>query len=86
MLRRTFLGLLGAAGLGAALGKPAYAAGTHHFEGYPGSFGVLFDSTRCIGCRSCEAGCNRVNELPSPPEPFDDLSVLNKKRRTHWYT
>jgi formate dehydrogenase iron-sulfur subunit len=47
---------------------------------------VLFDATRCIGCRRCEAGCNKVNELPPPPEPFDDLSVLNKKRRTHWYT
>jgi formate dehydrogenase iron-sulfur subunit len=86
MLRRTFLGLLGAVGLGAALGKPAHAAGAQHFQGYPGSFGVLFDSTRCIGCRSCEAGCNKVNELPPPPEPFDDLSVLNTKRRTHWYT
>jgi Fe-S-cluster-containing dehydrogenase component len=72
--------------LGAALGKPAHAAGTQHFTGYPGSYGVLFDSTRCIGCRRCEAGCNQVNELPPPPEPFDDLSVLKNKRRTHWYT
>jgi Fe-S-cluster-containing dehydrogenase component len=42
----------------------------------------LFDATRCIGCRRCEAGCNQVNGLPAPPEPFDDLSVLNKPRRT----
>jgi formate dehydrogenase iron-sulfur subunit len=86
MLRRTFLGLLGAAGVTAALGKPAQAAGNKLFKGYPGSSGVLFDATRCIGCRKCEAGCNTVNQLPPPPEPFDDLSVLNKKRRTHWYT
>ncbi len=86
MLRRTFLGLLGAAGLTATLGKSGNAAGPHHFEGYPGSFGVLFDATRCIGCRSCEAGCNKVNNLPPPPEPFTDLSVLNKKRRTHSWT
>jgi formate dehydrogenase iron-sulfur subunit len=86
MLRRTFLGLLGAAGVGAALGKSAHAAAHKEFPGYPGSFGVLFDATRCIGCRRCEAGCNKVNELPPPPEPFDDLSVLNKPRRTHWYT
>jgi Fe-S-cluster-containing dehydrogenase component len=70
----------------AALGKSAQAAGTKQFKGYPGSSGVLFDATRCIGCRKCEAGCNTVNQLPPPPEPFDDLSVLNKKRRTHWYT
>jgi formate dehydrogenase iron-sulfur subunit len=83
MQRRTFLGLLGAGGLSAVLGKTARAAGTKHFEGFPGSFGVLFDATRCIGCRRCEAGCNQVNNLPPPPEPFDDLSVLDKKRRTN---
>ena len=78
MLRRTFLGLLGAGGISAVLGKAAHAAGNKHFEGYPESFGVLFDATRCIGCRRCEAGCNKVNNLPPPPEPFDDLSVLDK--------
>jgi formate dehydrogenase iron-sulfur subunit len=82
MLRRTFLGLLGAAGVGAALSKSAHAAGPHHFTGHPGSFGVLFDATRCIGCRRCEAGCHKVNDLPAPAKPFDDLSVLDVKRRT----
>ncbi len=56
MLRRTFLGLLGAAGVGAALGKPAQAAGNEHFTGYPESFGVLFDATRCIGCTAARPG------------------------------
>ncbi len=86
MQRRTFLGLLGAGGVSAVLGKAAYAAGHEHFEGYPDSCGVLFDATRCIGCRRCEAGCNQVNNLPPPPEPFDDLSVLDNKRRTHAWT
>jgi len=83
MLRRQFLGLLGATAACAALGKPAQAAGTKHFAGYPGSNGVLFDATRCIGCRRCEAGCNQVNGLPAPDRPFDDLSVLDQKRRTN---
>jgi len=61
----------------------ATAGGTHHFKGYPESFGVLFDSTKCIGCRKCEAACNRVNELPAQPVPFDDLTVLDSRRRTH---
>ncbi len=82
MERRKFLGLLGAAGTGAMLGKSAHAAGTQEFSGYPGSMGVLFDATRCIGCRRCEAGCNQVNQLPAPARPFDDLSVLNTHRRT----
>jgi Fe-S-cluster-containing dehydrogenase component len=80
--RRTFLGWLGAAGLGTTLGKPARAASNKHFAGYPDSNGVLFDNTRCIGCRKCEEGCNKVNELPEPDRAFSDLAVLDTKRRT----
>ena len=80
--RRKFLSWIGAAGLGSAVGKSAFAAGNKHFEGYPGSFGVLHDISLCVGCRSCEAACNKVNDLPVPDKPFTDLSVLNEKRRT----
>jgi Fe-S-cluster-containing dehydrogenase component len=80
--RRRFLGWLGAAGLGTTVGSTARAATTKHFTGHPGAMGVLFDSTRCIGCRKCEAACNRVNELPLPDRPFDDLKVLDRNRRT----
>lgn len=81
--RRKFLGSLTAA-VGAAtgvLGK-AHGATNKHFKGYPGSFGVLHDITKCIGCRQCEAACNKVNKLAGPEKPFDDLSVLDHKRRT----
>ena len=81
MKRRQFLGLLGAAGITATLGTNAQAA-TKSFDGYPDAKGVLFDATRCIGCRKCEAGCNKVNKLPAPAKPFDDLKVLDKERRT----
>jgi Fe-S-cluster-containing dehydrogenase component len=80
--RRKFLGWLGAAGLSTTLTKTARAAATKHFTGFPDSNGVLFDNTRCIGCRKCEEGCNKVNELPAPDQPFDDLKVLDKQRRT----
>lgn len=83
MLRRTFLGILGSAGAGVVLGRSAHAAGNREFAGHPGSFGVLFDATRCIGCRKCEAACNKVNELPAPSKTFEDLSVLDVKRRTN---
>ncbi len=43
--------------------------------------GVLFDNVKCVGCRACEKACNTVNELPAPDKPFDDLSVLDQKRR-----
>ena len=82
MKRRKFIGML--AGAGACLAaSSASAGGTHHFKGYPESFGVLFDSTKCIGCRKCEAACNKVNELPAQPVPFDDLTVMDQRRRTH---
>jgi Fe-S-cluster-containing dehydrogenase component len=80
--RRKFLGWLGAAGVGTALGKSARAASNKEFGGYPDSDGVLFDNSRCIGCRKCEEGCNKVNELPEPDKAFSDLSVLDTERRT----
>lgn len=79
--RRKFLGWMAAAGAGTALPKKAVAQHAH-FEGYPDSYGVLHDTTLCIGCRSCEAACNEVNDLPAPDRPFDDLTVLEDKRRT----
>ena len=32
------------------------------------SVGLLFDSTRCIGCGACSAACNEANGLPLPIE------------------
>jgi formate dehydrogenase iron-sulfur subunit len=80
--RRRFLGWMGAAGAMVTLPKIASGAANKHFTGYPESSGVLYDNTLCIGCRRCEAACNKVNELPPPERPFDELSVLDKKRRT----
>jgi len=81
--RRKFLGWIGgAAGVGAAAGKNAFAASNKEFKGYPDSNGVLHDITLCVGCRACEEACNKVNELAVPDKPFKDLSVLDNKRRT----
>jgi Fe-S-cluster-containing dehydrogenase component len=86
MNRRRFLTLLGTAGVSTAMSavgaKKAVAAGNQSFKGYKDSYGVLHDTTRCIGCRKCEQGCNEVNDLPAPKVKFDDLTVLEKSRRT----
>jgi formate dehydrogenase iron-sulfur subunit len=79
--RRKFLSWMAAAGAAAAAPKRA-SAQHEHFTGYPDSYGVLHDTTLCIGCRSCEKACNEVNDLPQPEKPFDDRSVLEEKRRT----
>jgi formate dehydrogenase iron-sulfur subunit len=44
--------------------------------GYPESMGVLVDLTRCIGCRTCEAACNREQHLPQPENDFTDRSIF----------
>jgi len=55
--RRKFLGFAGGAALGIAAdisGKAYGASSNKEFKGRPGSFGVLHDTTKCIGCRKCE--------------------------------
>jgi len=42
--------------------------------------GILVDTTRCVGCRSCEAACAETNHLPVPD--IADSSVLEKGRKT----
>jgi Fe-S-cluster-containing dehydrogenase component len=84
--RRRFLqgSLAGAAVATVSLGKNTEAA---TFEGYPDAMGVLVDLSRCVGCRSCEAACNKEQNLPAPEKPFNDFSVFDEihhgqKRRT----
>ena len=87
--RRGFLkGLaLGGAAIGgtAAGASSAQAAGAAHFAGYPDRVGLLHDTTLCVGCRSCEAACAEVNDLPAPepavdPAALDDPAIFDEKR------
>ncbi len=80
--RRNFFKVLGVTGAGLALGKQAQAepAGEEVTE----FKAILYDSTRCVGCQSCEFSCAEVHNLPEP-EDFPEVGVLrktNEKRRT----
>jgi Fe-S-cluster-containing dehydrogenase component len=79
--RRGFLKRAAAGTLltGAVAGK-ARAGGAEHFEGYPDGFGLLHDTTLCVGCRSCERGCAEVNDFPPPEVPFEDKTVFEEMR------
>jgi formate dehydrogenase iron-sulfur subunit len=86
--RRNFLKVAGAAG-GILLTGGARMAGsaqTAQTAQAPGSsmefFGLLLDTTKCIGCRACEEGCNAKWSLPKPEVPFSSESVFEKKRET----
>ena len=60
--RAFFSGLASGAGLLAA--DTAHAGGpTKRFTGYEGRYGLLHDTTLCVGCRSCEHACYEVNEI-----------------------
>jgi formate dehydrogenase iron-sulfur subunit len=74
LTRRGFIG----GALGSAAAAATAEAGTvRHFEGHPGRYGLLHDTTLCVGCRSCEAACKEVNGLPPVTEPLDDPAVFD---------
>jgi len=86
--RRTFLKVITGSGIAAlALGSPVEAvADVWNLPGYPDQFGVLVDTTVCIGCRRCEWGCKEQNKLPNqrPLREYEkDQTVFQKVRRTH---
>lgn len=86
MNRRKFLTILGVSGVASALATARVAeAAPHVFPYYANSYGVLHDTTRCIGCRRCEAACQKINNLPEPALPFTDLSVCDHLRRLSAY-
>jgi Fe-S-cluster-containing dehydrogenase component len=63
--RRSFIQMAGVtAGAGLVASSTARAS-TPDDDRLPG---VLVDTTRCVGCRACEAACAETNELPPPPE------------------
>jgi len=83
MDRRRFLkslgaGILGAAGTALTAGRPNAAELIS--ESGKEFKGVLVDTSRCIGCRSCEEACASVHDLPDPN--IGDDSVFKERRDT----
>ncbi|HEY6011375.1 MAG TPA: 4Fe-4S dicluster domain-containing protein [Nitrospirota bacterium] len=82
--RRRFMGTVAAIGGalgGAALASKAGTANAKEFGDSPDRYGVLYDLTLCVGCRTCEKACNEENKLAPPEVPFDDPSVFEQTRR-----
>ncbi len=76
MNRRDFVTTLG--GIGAATFSGCSAQAKPLEEATEVS-GILVDTTRCIGCRSCEFACAEAHGLP---EPSADDAVLDQERKT----
>lgn len=79
--RRDFF-KLGAAASCVAVGGNALA--NEEFAGWPDAYGMLFDTTLCLGadCRRCELACKRENDRDSTDLDVTDNSVFEKERRT----
>jgi formate dehydrogenase iron-sulfur subunit len=82
MDRRTFLKGMGTGIAAAVPGSSLLTGRLEAKEVVAGKefMGVLVDTTRCVGCRSCEAACAEVNTMPVPD--IGDASPLEKIRST----
>jgi formate dehydrogenase iron-sulfur subunit len=66
MNRRGFLKTLG---LASATVVCPRVAGAAEPSGGGEPYGVLVDTTRCVGCNTCTAACAEANGLPEPKDP-----------------
>jgi len=81
MDRRSLLKGLAVAGAGAAVGGgTVQAAETEKRPAPPeDALGMLYDATRCIGCRACVTACKQANNLEyNLADPPPDLSADTK--------
>lgn len=68
--RRSFFQLLGISGTTLLLGNKSWAQTENHSN--IDFYGMLIDTTRCVGCQTCEVSCSEANGLPEQtdsPEP-----------------
>ena len=76
MDRRTLLKGAAAVGAGAAVSAAtSVEASTARPVAPPDAVGMLYDATRCIGCRACVTACKTANNLPGNLyDPPNDLN------------
>jgi formate dehydrogenase iron-sulfur subunit len=73
--RRNFFKVLGVTGVSLAIGKELGAAPEN---GNDVEFsGILYDSTRCAGCQTCESACAEANGLPEPAGTIEAGVIRN---------
>jgi formate dehydrogenase iron-sulfur subunit len=78
--RKDFFKVLGITGASVVLGKDLNAAQKR--DDKVEFSGILYDSTRCAGCQTCESSCAEANGLPAPTETIQ-AGVLRKTDESH---
>ncbi len=80
MNRRDFLKVLGAGAVSGMVLDPGRVLASGAGEADREFLGMLVDTTRCIGCRACEAACAAAHGFPAPD--LSDRSVFETRRKT----
>jgi Fe-S-cluster-containing dehydrogenase component len=84
--RRNFLKVLGVTGVALGTGKKLKAKPVSGGKDDKEFRAILYDSTLCVGCQSCEFACALSNGLPEPD--YEDvpeagkIRLANENRRT----
>lgn len=76
--RRSFFVAVGATGMAMLAGKKSEASTKNEVE----FLGILYDSTRCAGCRTCEYECAAAHGLPEPPSDVEPIRVTDDRCNT----
>jgi Fe-S-cluster-containing dehydrogenase component len=82
LTRRTFLKIAGATGTASLAGVPTKADAARLRPGSDETLAMLVDTTRCIGCRACEAACSEANRLPDPVTAGDRAVFATSRTNT----
>lgn len=56
---------------GVPISEPDMAQASSTLTRKTTSKAVLFDASKCTGCRACETVCRNLNKLPPEPKPID---------------
>jgi Fe-S-cluster-containing dehydrogenase component len=70
--RRNFFKILSAGAVTAAGIGSAKASDDDRFKRSPEAVGLLYDATICVGCKACEVGCKKANDLPAEHSSLEE--------------
>ncbi len=73
--RRNFFRVVGVTGVALASGKALKGATSE--KGDIEFTGILYDSTLCAGCQTCESSCAEANNLPAPADAIQAGVIRN---------
>ena len=81
MDRRDFVKTIGIMGASTLPVRKSYAEDPGDEKEF---FGLLVDTTRCVGCQTCMEACAEANNLPEPDLDAIDEGILRKTNEKQW--